>query len=107
MARRRWLWVLGGAALVVLGLVVAAKLALRAGLATGTVEAKLQQIVGGRVEVGGLDVGLGSSTLRDVRFFEEPKAGAPAPAEPWVRAKEVEADATLTSLIAGHTPRVL
>ncbi len=107
MARRRWLWWLGGVALLALSLFVTAKLLLRSSFATSKVEAKLQELVGGRVEVGQVDVGLNSSSLRDVKFYEQPAAGAPAPDQPWLRAQEVEADASLSSLVEGETPHLI
>src|ERR671935_22761 len=57
--------------------------------------------------------GVGGRMSGNVRFCPAkknsppPPGAAPAPQEPWVQAKEVEADAPLTSLLAGNTPRLI
>lgn len=83
---------LGGAALAIRGY-------LRSDQATARVAAQLEGILGLPVRVGGLDVGMGESTLTGVEVRE---AGDSVGAEPWIKIDAATADVGLPQLLGGE-----
>jgi hypothetical protein len=105
MKRARWLrkalWI---TTLVVLLLSVAALIGLRVYLssqgATRQVAEHLQELLGGRVEVQGADIGLtGDSSVRGIEAFADGDND-----KPWLRIDEVKTDVSALSLLRGQSP---
>ncbi|MBY0526474.1 MAG: AsmA-like C-terminal region-containing protein [Gemmataceae bacterium] len=93
-------------AYILLGIVVAigiagvvAKLYLASARGSADVASRLESIYGARISVGEVDVGVGSSSLRDVRLYE---AGPDAPVEPWAVIDDVRADVSAWALLSGN-----
>ncbi len=89
--------------LVLIVLIGAAGLALHFYLhsarATRQVAERLEALYGGPVEVGGIDVGLNSSSVQGLKLYDKPAAGHEAHA--WVEVKSVHADVSLWEMIRG------
>jgi translocation and assembly module TamB len=79
-------------------LVVAARSYLASGAAAARVAAGLETQYGGPVQVGKVEIGLSSSTVQDLKLYEE---GAEPGAEPWATFHDIQADVSLPSLASG------
>jgi hypothetical protein len=96
---RRWLLVVLLVALVAgVVVVVAVRGYLSSSEAVARVTAGLEAQYGGPVQVGGVDIGLERSSVRDLKLYE---AGAEPGAEPWATFADVQADVSLASLLRG------
>src|SRR5437763_9477553 len=99
MRFRRWLLYLGlGSIALIVVLMVAAWLTARSAWAAQKVAAQIAEAAGAPVRVGGLNVGVTGSSLRNLQFLEE---DAPADTPPWAVVPEVNADLSLAHLIRG------
>jgi hypothetical protein len=108
MKRASWL----RKALVVLPILVivlagtaigAARLYLSSGRANREVTKQLQEMLGGRVEVGEANIGLiGDSTLQGIKAYEDG-----GPETPWLQVADVKAGASALSLLLGKSPDVI
>ncbi len=89
-------------ALLVLGVGVlaAVKIYLSSGRATRQVAERLQDLLGGRVEVGNAQIGLvGDSTVRGIQAFAEGDDS-----KPWLQIDDVTADMSALSALRGQSP---
>jgi hypothetical protein len=75
---------------------------LSSALLAARVAAKLAEMYGGRVTVGGASVGTKESTLRDVSFFEPDR-----PNRPWLTVDRIDTDLTLRGALQGKSPNHL
>jgi hypothetical protein len=66
---------------------------------TARVLAKLEELYGGKVQVGGVDVKSHDIVLHDVAFFESNRA-----AEPWLTVDRLEADISPYKAVTGGSP---
>lgn len=88
--------------LLILGVaaVVAVRLYLSSGRASQKVAEQLQDMLGGRVEVHGADIGLiGDSTVQGIKAYADDD-----PAKPWLQVDGVETDASALSLLRDQAP---
>ncbi|MFO0864578.1 MAG: hypothetical protein U0744_08000 [Gemmataceae bacterium] len=89
---------------IVLGVVLAvgliAKSYLRSKAVANQVQAKLQEAIGGAIQVGEADIGFGSSSISDVqiREIEKPKE------EPWLSVGTITTDLNVFSVLRGAMP---
>ncbi len=98
---RRTLWItlvalllLGGGGLLAL------RLYLSSAAATRQVAERLQDMLGGQVEIQGAQIGLiGDSSVRGIQAFEEGR-----PDKPWLRIEDVMADVSALSLLRDKSP---
>jgi hypothetical protein len=78
----------------------AAHLYLSSGRASGIVAEQLQDLLGGRVEVGGANIGLlGDSSVQGIEVYEVGDQS-----KPWLQIDDVQADASALGLLLGKTP---
>ncbi|HEY7313884.1 MAG TPA: YdbH domain-containing protein [Gemmataceae bacterium] len=86
--------------LVLGGAVVAARLYLSSGRASHQVAERLQDMLGGRVEVHGAHIGLiGDSTVQGIAAYTDDD-----PSKPWLQVEDVEADVSAFSLLRDKSP---
>jgi hypothetical protein len=88
--------------MVLVAIVLGVRWYLSSYLVTARVASQLAELYGGRVKVGGADLGLEHTVLTDVELFEQ--GSAP---QPWLKIGRLEADVALTSLIEGQQPRAI
>jgi len=86
------------AVFVILGFI--AKGYLRSKAVTDQVRAKLQEAIGGPVEVGQADIGFGSSSISGVQIRETEQSKE----EPWITVGALTTDLNVFSVLRGATP---
>jgi hypothetical protein len=97
---RRWLVV----ALLLASGVLGVRWYLSSYLVKARVTARLESLYGGRIQVGGVKLGLEHSILTGVELFEQGQGpGDP----PWLRIEWLQADIALSDLIKGRQPTCL
>src|SRR5262245_34152320 len=92
---RRWL-ILG---LFLLGVVLGARYYLSSRFVAARVVARLEELYGGPVTIGGASVGLNQTVITDLQAFESYDR-----AEPWLRFEQVEADLSRAGAVGGKGP---
>src|SRR5579871_660362 len=91
------LLVLGGAVILI------ARSYLSSQRATQQVATRLQDMLGGRIEIQGTQIGLiGDSTLRGIQAFADNE-----PEKPWLQIDDVTADVSALSLLREKMPEVI
>jgi translocation and assembly module TamB len=101
---RKALWIFP---IVLLVLVGAASIALRSYLSSAAavqqVAQRLQEMLGGRVEIEGAQIGLiGDSSVRGIQVYEADK-----PNKPWLSIDDVRADVSALGLLLGKSPQAI
>ena len=95
---RRWLALL---IVVLVGVVFGLRWYLSSYLMKARVTAQLEALYGGRLSVGGVDIGLNHSVLTGVEVYEDGQGpGQP----PWLSIDRLEADVSLADLREGRQP---
>lgn len=98
---RKSLWItLIALLLLVGGGLIALRVYLSSAGATRQVAERLQEMLGGRVEIQGAQIGLtGDSSVRGIQAYEEGE-----PNKPWLRIEDVTADVSALSLLRDKSP---
>jgi hypothetical protein len=98
---RRWrpVWLTVLSAAVILLLCLGASSYLGSEHFRRAVAAEIQNHVGGRVEIGRIEVGSPRSNLHDLKLFEEGQE------EPWLRIGSLDTDVTLIDLLGSSPPK--
>ncbi|MFO0967269.1 MAG: AsmA-like C-terminal region-containing protein [Gemmataceae bacterium] len=98
---KRFLWVLGTLVVVLLVAVAGLRWYLTSRYVADKVVTQLQNVYGGKVTVGGADVWLGSSSVRQIALMED----CPGQDIPWLSIDEIDTDLSLFDLLKGrYTP---
>jgi hypothetical protein len=98
---RRWLALL---IVVLVGVVFGLRWYLSSYLMKARVTAQLEALYGGRLSVGGVDIGLNHSVLTGVELYENGQGpGQP----PWLSIDRLEADVSLADLREGRQPTAI